>query len=290
MTYIVSFGGIRIRVRDERGNATGPFTTLEDPIAKYVARDEGDVQLDVIVEMLDEELPPAGTPLFESGGLWKLSETADGYRIDCTVDGELYKVAFISRDYRHAVLKMVAGDYRISYPLEYPLDEVIVNALLAREGAVELHACGLVDRNGDGLLFAGNSGDGKTTTARLWQHDAAEILSDDRIIIRRENGGWWMYGTPWHGEAEICSASRAPLRRIFLLARGTANAVSRLSPAAAVARMLACTFPPFHDRDAIDSVVATLGAIARDVPVSRFAFVNDSSAVAYVRQSCEVAA
>lgn len=290
MTYTVSFGGIRIRVRDERADAEGPFVTLGDPIAKYVVRDDAAADLDVAVETLDgASLAPAKT-LFDSGALWRLAEDGDGYRIDCCVNGELYKAFFVNRDFTRATLKMQPGDYEITWPLEYPLDEVVVNQLLARKGAVELHACGVVTPAGEGWLFAGNSGDGKTTTARLWENDAAEILSDDRIILRRENGAWWMYGTPWHGEAEICSASRARLRRIFLLSKSTDNAVHPLTPAAAVARLIACTFPPFHDRNAIDALAGTLADIATEVPVARFSFVNDRSAVDFLRQSCEVAA
>ena len=91
---------------------------------------------------------------------------------------------------------------------------------------VELHACGVID-GGRGLLFIGNSGDGKTTTARLWQNETAEIVSDDRVIVRAENGGWTMYGTPWHGEADICSAASAPLHRIYVLDKSARNGVAQ---------------------------------------------------------------
>ena len=131
---------------------------------------------------------------------------------------------------------------------------------------------------------------GKTTTARLWEHDAAEILSDDRIVVRPHDGAWWTYGTPWHGEADICSPSRARLHRIFLLDQATCNAVNPLSPAVAVARMLSCTFPPFHDASGLSAIAGTLAAIADDVPVTRLSFVNDHSAVDFVREGLEVAA
>ena len=279
-----------MRFHDEREANTRPHVSLEGPIATFLVRDDAVPDLDFVVTTLDEEPASTGTLLFDSGELWKLFDEGDAYRIECRVYGELYKVAIVSKDLRNGVVRLGAVDDTISYPIEYPLDEVILNMLLARRGFVELHSCGIVDRNGEGYLFVGNSGDGKTTTARLWENDAAEILSDDRIIVRPEDGRWWMYGTPWHGDAEICSESRAPLRRIFVLDKSTANAVSPLSPAAAVAHLLSCTFPPFHDAAAMDAIAGTLGAIAADIPVTRFSFVNDHSAVDFVRRMFEIAA
>jgi hypothetical protein len=250
--------------------------------------------------------------VFDSGSLWRMY--ADGrieFRSSFSGD-EPYKIARVSASgIRHPASEpSITGcrmpddgcrglkvdvqtrvtEYANTYPLQFPLDELLVNAVLTRQGGMELHSCGVVDRNGDGYLFAGNSGGGKTTTARLWQSEAKEILSDDRIILRRENGQWWMYGTPWHGEAEICSASRAPLRRIFLLDKATHNEVRPLSQAAAIARLFSCTFPPFHDAEGMSAVVGTLAQIVRDVPVAAFAFVNDRTAVDFVREAFEVAA
>ena len=71
-------------------------------------------------------------------------------------------------------------------PLSTPLDELLYGALLARGRGAEIHGCGLIDAHGNGLLFAGRSGAGKTTMARLWQDvPGTTILSDDRIILRK---------------------------------------------------------------------------------------------------------
>jgi hypothetical protein len=289
--YSVSFGDVRIRVRDQRGGSARPSVSLAGPIARYLVASDKPADLDVVVETMDGKISTPGPMLFDSGGVWRLFDDGECYRIECRVrEEEPYKVAFLAKDLSSAVVKMREGDYTVSYPLEYPLDEVIFNQLLARRGAVELHACGLIDRHGNGILFAGNSGAGKTTTARLWGNNAAEILSDDRIVVRPENGNWWMYGTPWHGEAEICSPSRARLHRIFLLHQATSNSVSPLSPAAAVARLLSCTFPPFHDAAGMNAIAGTLAAIACHVPLAQFSFVNDRSAVDFIRDTFEVAA
>jgi hypothetical protein len=288
--YTVSYGGFRIRVHDVRGEHALPRVSLQAPIAKYIVANDAPADLDLTIETLETEPPAHGRLLFDSGGVWRIFDEGDSYRLECSVYGELYKIAYLSKELTDGVVRMAPLDITIPYPLDFPLDEVILNLLLPRHGAVELHACGLVDRNGNGYLFAGNSGAGKTTTARLWEHDVAEILSDDRIVVRPENGGWRMYGTPWHGEAEICSPSSASLHRIFMLEQATFNGLRPLSPAAAVARLLSCTFPPFHDAGGLGAIADTLAAIAAGVPVTRLSFANDHSAVEFIRETLEVAA
>jgi hypothetical protein len=293
--YSIAYGGIRIRIRDLRGeNASPRMSFANTPIEKYVVANEVTADLDVAVETLEGDIPATGKLLFDSGAVWQLFEDDGAYRIECRVYGDLYKVAFLSSDLARATVRMAPDEGVPTYPLEYPLDEVILNLILARSGAAEIHACGLVDANGNGYLFAGNSRAGKTTTAGLWAGYASEILSDDRIVVRRENRAWWMYGTPWHGDAKICSTSRVQLHRVFLLnqapVNARVNALEPLSPAAAVARLLSCTFPPFHDASAMNAVAGTLASIVADVPVAQFSFVNDRTAVDFILDTLKAAA
>lgn len=257
---------------------TGPHQLFATPPAP--------ADLALTVRRLARYEPAAGTLLFDSGGVWQLHEDGDAWRIECRsfLFGDVpYKIARVSRDLRRADVFVRDLDGKIPDALEYPLDELLFNAVLARNDGIEFHACGVVDHDGSGYLFAGNSGDGKTTTARLWIGDAHDIVSDDRVIVRREDGTWWMYGTPWHGEAEICSTSRAPLRRIFLLNKAQESRMDPVPRSHAVARLFACAFPPFHDRAGIETMLGTLDRLATEVPVARFSFVNDRSAVAAVR-------
>lgn len=292
----LQIGGITIRIQTDDPRLAVPVT---GPMCLFTGG-EGAPDLDVTVTWLETpSAAPAGTLLFDSGSVWRLYDAGDHYRIECRSElfgTEPYKVALVNREFTRAEVRMRAiaapgeNGLRLSHPLEFPLDELLVNALLTLRGGVEIHSCGVIDADGNGYLFAGNSGDGKTTTARLWQQEAAEIISDDRAILRRENGAWWMYGTPWHGEAEICSASRAPLRRIFLLSKSTQNAVMPTLPGQAVARLLSCAFPPFHDGNGLTAVVATLARITSEVPVAELQFANDRTVIDFVRENSDVAA
>ncbi|MBN1260708.1 MAG: hypothetical protein JXB35_08510, partial [Anaerolineae bacterium] len=91
-----------------------------------------------------------------------------------------------------------AAEHAIVPP--YPLDEILVVNLLAKGRGVLLHSCA-VDDDGHGTLFLGESGAGKSTTARLWSEAGVRVLNDDRVIVRQSGGRFWAYGTPWHGDA-----------------------------------------------------------------------------------------
>lgn len=244
---------------------------------------------DLLLRVAWRELRPdtAGDPLFDSGGVWRLSrrDRTDVYRFHGPGrEGAPYKEARLPRGGGPGDLLLDPRSFTVGEPvdaLEFPLDELLFLRLLADRGGIELHAAGIVAPSGRGYLFAGQSGDGKTTTARLWQERAGTaVLSDDRIVVRKEpDGSWWMHGTPWHGEAELAAAARSPLAALLVLGRGASTTFEPLSPASAVAALLARSFVSFHDAGAMGRSLALLDDLVRDVPVFRFPFLPGADAV-----------
>jgi len=109
------------------------------------------------------------------------------------------RLMIFDRDFTHGEI-FIRGPFSadspvtLPNPLDYPLGQVLMVCLLARSRGVMVHACG-IDDHGRGYLFAGNSGHGKSTMARLWNEEA-RILNDDRIVVREKDGQFWMYATP----------------------------------------------------------------------------------------------
>jgi hypothetical protein len=235
---------------------------------------------------------PDGLPeLFSSGGTWRLYGDAERriYHISSPVFGERpYRAAHFTADYRRARIlynpnTLVPNPSR--YPIEYPVDELLISNLLARGGGVELHACGLADADGKGYLFVGQSGDGKTTTSRLWlTQPNVRILSDDRIVIRRAGDGFAMHGTPWHGEAELSEPLSAPLTKIFILRKGEKDEIRSLRRSVATALLFARCFPPFHDPAGVDFTLAFLDELVATVPCEELFFVPKLSVVEFIRR------
>lgn len=243
--------------------------------------------IEVRVEWADELRRPAVVPDFQSGSLWTLYRAASDFIFDfCSsvVSEHPYKRLRIDDAFQSARLTLsreALAAYRPISPLEYPIDELLITNYLAQHGlGVEVHGCGLVDSESGGHLLLGHSGAGKSTTTQLWQSTRnPEILSDDRIILRLQNGGLWMYGTPWHGEGRFASPGRARINKILVLQHGDRNQFVDLSRSQAAAELFARCFPPFHSRVGLQGVVEFLDRVVNTVPCSEFRFVPDLSAV-----------
>lgn len=278
------------------------------PQLRPFASDDDTRDIAVRVEWSSTITPSRGQELFHSGCLWSVHEFGDGFLFDFTTErfgNRPYKRMLVDRNFEQAQVLLnrqclTAED--ASRALEYPLDELLITHYLSLGRGVELHACGLVREDGESFLFVGHSGAGKSTTTRLWKrHVPVNVLSDDRIIVRRASAGtaqkgggqacpersprecpphtFFMHGTPWHGEAAFASPGRAPIRRIFLLEHGAGNHLERLSPSAAVAELLARSFTPFYQHRFVDPVLALLEEMAESLPCYRFHFVPDHCAV-----------
>lgn len=220
-----------------------------------------------------------GATLFDSGPLWQLCAEDDGFlfRFMMRPPAETpYKIARFDADFSHGEVvldRSALGGRGAVYPLEYPLDELMLIHHLARGIGVEIHGCGILQGSGAGYLFAGHSGAGKSTMARLWiERTGTSVLSDDRVVLRNVDGQFRIYGTPWHGDEPLASPAGAPLAGILFLARGEEHQRVPLSPAQAVARLFACSFPPFHSAAGLEFVLQTLQEAAEAVPCEELRF------------------
>jgi hypothetical protein len=71
----------------------------------------------------------------------------------------------------------------------------------------------VINRNGKAVFFLAPNGGGKTTIAR--QVHPESVLSDDQTILRREDGNFMVYSTPW---GRIVNSSKSiPLGGFFII-------------------------------------------------------------------------
>jgi hypothetical protein len=201
-----------------------------------------------------------------------------------------YKTARFADDFATGTIRLNAeyfGPRQPVDPLEYPLDELLVINLLGRGRGLEVHGCGVIDgADGRGYLFVGQSGAGKTTMARLWlAGHGTTILSDDRVVLRIEPDGVWMFGTPWHGEAPLASPGRVLLSQLFFLQHSRHNHVEPIGPAAAAARLMAASFPPFHNSAAMAFSLEFVGGVVTRVRQSVLGFFPGPAVLDVVRCS-----
>jgi len=231
-----------------------------------------------------------GKKIFDSGALWQLYSENGSYLFRFTssaLGSHPYKVASFNRDFTKGEISLNCSYFdsdQPTYPLEYPLDELLLTNILALGKGVEVHACGVVDTQGRGHLFVGQSETGKTTMARLWENGGGiTVLSDDRIILRKADKKIWMYGTPWHGEARLASPLRVPLTKIYLLQKGLKNELIPLKNSDGVGRLFSCSFVPLYNPEAIDFTLSFFNEVIGTTPCFEIRFLPDKKVVEFIK-------
>jgi len=147
----------------------------------------------------------------------------------------------------------------------FPSDQILLARVLADKQGLYLHSCG-VNFEGKGLLFAGNSEAGKSTTATLLK-GKAEILCDDRMIIRKTADGFKIYGTWSHGDVPDISASSAPLKAILFLNQSDKNYLVRIEDKKLITKKLLNTLiKPFVTTDWWEKTLSLVEDIGVAVP------------------------
>jgi hypothetical protein len=163
-----------------------------------------------------------------------------------------------------------------------PIVEACLLTRLARDGGLLLHAAGILTEQG-GLAFTGESGAGKSTISDLYAARGACVLSDERIILRRVEGGVQVFGTPWPGTGRHARNQQGPLRGLFHVRHGKdGHVLRRMPPSAAAPVLLPQCFLPHWDRAAMDGTLAFLGAVVETVDCFELAFVKTPDVVEFL--------
>lgn len=146
-----------------------------------------------------------------------------------------------------------------------PTDQIFLARVLADQQGCFLHAGGVV-LNGKGLLFVGHSTAGKSTMVRMLRREA-RILCDDRIIVRRAETGFHIYGTWSSGEVIDVSPEVAPLGAILFLKKAKCNRLISLTDKAQVVKgLLCCLVKPLVTADWWGKMFGLIEQIAEKIP------------------------
>ncbi len=167
-------------------------------------------------------------------------------------------------------IRQTANPYSVDSVLR-----ILHTLLLAREGGFLLHAAGAV-RNARAFLFAGFSGAGKTTIARLAPPDAT-LLTDEISYVRRQQDQYYAFGTPFTGElARLGENLRVPIAAVYLLAKGPENKIEPLGPAGAARALLENILFFAQDPELVKLVFQAACDFVCRVPIRRLTFAPDA--------------
>ena len=160
-------------------------------------------------------------------------------------------------------------------PFEYPLDGLILYYLTVIHRNIMIHASG-INISGNGYLFSGISGKGKSTIARLWEESGARIIHDDRLIIRKTESGYRMFNTPVYNNDE---PRDSVLSRIYIIDHSVENKVNPLSGASAISLVMANCIQHNWSHNIIDRLLDSVSDLCGTIAVFRLFFKPERSII-----------
>ena len=110
--------------------------------------------------------------------------------------------------------------------------------LAVEHGGLLLHSAGVL-RDDKGYIFPGPSGTGKSTIASLATAKET-ILSDEMVVVRKREGNYLVYSTPFYGTNESTEQNMGGyLKAAFLPVKDDKVYLIEARPAQALAKLLA---------------------------------------------------
>lgn len=148
----------------------------------------------------------------------------------------------------------------------YALPLAAICSRFSYYGAFLMHAS-CVDLGGDGVIFTGFSGVGKTTQAELWhKHIGAEIINGDKVLVREIDGDFYGCGLPWKGSSEYCLNKKTKLKGIIVLHQAGENKLTKLDAVQAMEYFMPHIFMPHWDKDCLEKAIDVFEKILEKVP------------------------
>ena len=140
-----------------------------------------------------------------------------------------------------------------------------------------LHSSAVI-LDGKAYLFTAPSGTGKSTHTEKWiRLFGARYLNDDKPVLRRKDGLWMAYGTPWSGKHDLSSNEGVPLGGIACLRRGNVNEIAPMPPVSALPIIMSQTVHRLY-REQAEKQLVLLDKLLQEVPIWDLACRNDDEA------------
>lgn len=168
--------------------------------------------------------------------------------------------------------------------LEGALIAIIMTHLSIRNGLM-FHSS-LIEVNGQGIMFIGPSGIGKTTQAEQWKrYRDAVIINGDMALVHYDGTRYMGHGCPWHGSSPYCENREVPLAGIIVLEQAPVNRIERLGGISMIGRVTQNVFLPKWYEEGVEKALETLDGLLTDIPVYLLGCRVDEEAVKLVERA-----
>lgn len=201
--------------------------------------------------------------------------------------GDMFAKAYLDYENNREIIRYLERSLRQFQKMEQLFDWIGIDNIFAGLKTMILHAA-LINASGEGILFMGPSGVGKSTRADLWhRHAGAEIINGDRTFVNRDSSGVWKaYGSPYAGSSGYYVNKDVPVKAIMSVKRGGENEVSikKLAFVQAFREVYRnITLHQWNDY-AVKAVTSVIEELIFDIPVYEMICPPDIRAVETVRK------
>ena len=151
--------------------------------------------------------------------------------------------------------------------LTLPGLRVAMDAILPDCGGSVIHASCIVHR-GEGVLFLGPSGMGKSTQAGLWMETCGcHMLSSDAPAVYPGKMGAMVCGMPWDGSDHVISREQVPVRAFVFLSQEKENCIEKLDARRSFEGLLKQGHLPLWDQTQMEKELFVLKQLAQKIPM-----------------------
>lgn len=149
---------------------------------------------------------------------------------------------------------------------EYQLSCELFCREVLRFNAFVLHASAVL-LNGSVYMFSAPSGVGKSTHASIWKRCfGAEVINDDKPLIRYQDGAFTAYGTPWCGSGFERLNKSGVVKALFFIKRATENRICFFESERALYLLLESMYRPADNAD-MDYLISSLDAFLKSTRI-----------------------
>lgn len=216
------------------------------------------------------------------------------YRVErmLAVAERAYSCVFLWEEEPFSIQGLIyPGGEKSIHTIEKILDISELEILLSQIDVVSLHSSLVQLPDGRAILFTAPSGTGKSTQAELWEKYRNTVtINGDRSMIRKQNGIWEAYGSPFAGSSGIYRNMSAPIALIVVLRQAVQNKIYRIPTGKAFRYLYSETVMPRWNETAHNRIMDVLTQIIGEIPIVMAECTPDERAVCmveqYLREEC----
>lgn len=171
------------------------------------------------------------------------------------------------------------NDTRYPIPANWLFSIAGLHHILLHRKSPVLHAS-FIEWENSAILFTAPSQTGKSTQSKLWnKYENANIINDDRVLLRKIDNIWNAYGYPSCGSSKICVNKTLPLRTIVVLEQGENNKIVELSNSEKIRALVTGIEVFLWNIDEINMSIECANELVKDVKIFKLICKPNSDAV-----------